>query len=380
MDPIKNTPKDHFGLDQEINLKEELRKYSSFWPWFVVGITLAIFASFLYLRYTPLTFQTIAKVRILDEKESLELPSASSLFSQSKINLENEIEGIKSYPILEEVSNRLNLHANLYAVGHIKSSRLTQFPFDFELKPSTGSSEQTGTYLIEFTSSGLEVFKTKLDSLYQFDAFQTKGISHDLPFDIVWDESAASRDVNESYRLELTPVSMSVNLLKKRLSISGVGKKSEIISIGLVHHNREYSENVVNTLIEVYNQDGVDDRQLVHKRTIDFINERFITLGYELDSIEMDKESFKLENNLVDISTDATISLESRSKSDEELFEINNQILLAELLLESSSTEHEYSLIPSNIGLEDLSINLLISEYNKFILEYNKLIQSGGGE
>ena len=100
MDPLKNNPQDRFEMEQDLNLKEELRKYTSFWPWFVLGIMLAIVSSFLYLRYTPLTYQTTAKVRILDEKEGLELPSASNLFSQSKINLENEIEGIKSYPIL----------------------------------------------------------------------------------------------------------------------------------------------------------------------------------------------------------------------------------------------------------------------------------------
>jgi capsular exopolysaccharide synthesis family protein len=378
MDPLKNTSQNRFEIEQEINLKEELRKYSGFWPWFVLGITLAIFTSFLYLRYTPITYQTIAKVRILDEKESLELPSASSLFSQSKINLENEIEGLKSYPILEEVSNRLNLHANFYAVGHIKSSRLTEFPFAFELKPSAKSFKQTGTYLIEFNSSGLEVFTTNLDSLYQFDAFQTKGISHDLPFEIVWDESAVSRDENESYRLELTPVSTSVNDLKKVLSISTVGKKSEIISIGQQSENTEYAESIINALIEVYNQDGVDDRRLVHKHTIDFINERFVSLGYELDSIEFDKQSFKLENNLVDITTDAGISLELRSKSDQELFQIENQIGLSELLMQTASNEATFSLYPSNIGLENVSINALIDDYNQKILTRNNLVRSGG--
>jgi len=378
MDPLKSNPQDRFEMEQDINLKEELRKYTSFWPWFVLGIMLAIVSSFLYLRYTPLTYQTSAKVRILDEKEGLDLPTANTLFSQSKINLENEIEGIKSYPILEEVSNRLNLHANFYAVGHIKSSRLTEFPFAFELKPSAESSEQTGMYLIEFKSSGLEIFSPQLDSIINFDAYQTKGTNHDLPFDIVWNESAVSSDVSESYRLELTPMSTSVNHLKEILSISAVGKQSEIISIGLQSENTEYAEFIINTLIEVYNQDGVDDRRLVHKRTIDFINERFVSLGYELDSIEFDKQSFKLENNLVDITADAGISLELRSKSDQELFQIENQIGLSELLIQTASSGADFSLYPSNIGLENGSINALIDDYNEQILTRKNLVQSGG--
>ena len=378
MESSKISTHDSFDIDKDINLKEELRKYTSFWPWFILGITLAIISSFLYLRYAPLSFQTSAKVRILDEKESLELPSASNLFSQSKINLENEIEGVKSYPILEEVSNRLNLHANLFAVGHVKSSRLTEFPFAFELKSGTEDINLSNNYLVEFKSSSLEIYSTAQDSVYQFDAYQTKSTKHDLPFDIVWNESEVSKDPNESYRLELVPVYKSVNRLKNILSINPVGKKSEIISIGLKSENTEYAENIINTLIDVYNQDGVNDRRLVHKRTIDFINERFVSLGFELDSIEFDKQSFKLENNLVDISADAGISLELRSKSNQELFQIENQIALSELLLETTSNEIKFSLYPSNIGLENNSVNGLIEDYNEKILTRNNLVQSGG--
>jgi len=378
MDPLKNYPQDRPEMEQDLNLKEELRKYTSFWPWFVLGIILSITISFLYLRYTPLNYQTIAKVRILDMEEGLELPSASNLFSQSKINLENEIEGIKSYPILKEVSNRLNLQANFYGVGHIKSSRLTQFPFVFELKHGVKDINLSNTYLVEFKSSGLEVYSTVEDMVYQFDTYQTKSARHDLPFDIVWSKSEASEDPNESYRLELVPVSKSVNHLKNTLIINPVGKKSEIISISLQSENTEYAESIINKLIEVYNQDGVNDRRLVHKRTIEFINERFISLGYELDSIEFDKQSFKLENNLVDISADAGISLELRSKSNQELFQIENQIALSELLLETTSNETKFSLFPSNIGLENNSVNGLIEDYNEKILTRNNLIQSGG--
>ena len=123
---MKNIPQNNFDLDRDIKLKDEFRKYIAFWPWFVVGIIISIITSFLYLRYTPINYITDAKIRVLDEKESMDLPTASNLFSQSKINIENEIEGIKSYPILEKVSNQTNLYANFYAVGHIKSSRLTQ--------------------------------------------------------------------------------------------------------------------------------------------------------------------------------------------------------------------------------------------------------------
>ena len=43
-------------------------------------------------------------------------------------------------------------------------------------------------------------------------------------------------------------------------------------------------------------------------KTIDFINDRFISLQSELDSIELKNKFFKFDNNLVNIETDASLS------------------------------------------------------------------------
>ena len=60
--------------------------------------------AYFFNRYTPKVYDTTAKIQILDKKQSsMEMPSAEDLFSNSKINLENEIEILKSSPILERL-------------------------------------------------------------------------------------------------------------------------------------------------------------------------------------------------------------------------------------------------------------------------------------
>ena len=78
-----------------------------------------------------------------------------------------------------------------------------------------------------------------------------------------------------------------------------VGTESDIILLEMDNENAAYSEIVLNTVIDVFNQDGVSDRQMIHKRTIDFVNERYIMLSNELDSIEIEKQFYKLNNNLI---------------------------------------------------------------------------------
>jgi uncharacterized protein involved in exopolysaccharide biosynthesis len=101
MENIKNT------IDTEgIKIKELFFNYLMYWKWFVVGAVLSFFVAYTYLRYTPNVYQTTAKIKVLDNsKGAMKLPSdITSLFSNSKVNIDNEIEVIKSHRLMELVA------------------------------------------------------------------------------------------------------------------------------------------------------------------------------------------------------------------------------------------------------------------------------------
>ena len=49
----------------------------------------------------------------------------------------------------------------------------------------------------------------------------------------------------------------------------------------------------INKLVSEFDLDGISDRQLVYKRTIDFVDSRFNFLYEELNEIENKKQNFK---------------------------------------------------------------------------------------
>ena len=102
---------DSSGFD----FKMEFFKYLRYWPWFLVSLLFFLTASFLYLRYTPKTYSTSAKIKILDEGGGLELPTSALVINRSNINLQNETVLLTSFRILENVVDELNLTEN-YAI------------------------------------------------------------------------------------------------------------------------------------------------------------------------------------------------------------------------------------------------------------------------
>ena len=198
---------------------------------------------------------------------------------------------------------------------------------------------------------------------------------HNLPFEI--EKIKKSFTPNTTYYVSLEPVDMAVKQLKKTLTIEKTGRSSDILLLNIKSSNPNFAQNVINELIQVFNNDGIKDRQSIHKRTIDFVNDRYLYLSLELDSIERRKQTFKHKNKLVDLKTNATLSLEKSSISEEKLLANESQLFVTRSLLESLS-KLNYDLLPSNLGVESAEVNSLINTYNINVLEYNKLILSAG--
>jgi capsular exopolysaccharide synthesis family protein len=366
------------NIEGQVDIKKEIFKYLFFWRWFVLSITICLLASFFYIKYSHDIYSTSAKIKILDKKESsLELPSASDLFSNNKINLENEMELLSSYTILTKVIQKQNLNTNFYSVGDIMTSRLTHFPFQFEQVILNDSIQEELEFYIHLNNEGIEINDINNDTNYLFNTNSTYTIPHSLPFNISWDKTRALFSDDEIYKVVFSTTKNTVSRLKRSLSLTRLGEESDIILLNTENESSEYSKVVLNTLIDVFNQDGVSDRQMIHKRTIDFVNERYIILSNELDSIEIQKKLYKLNNNLIDITANSSLSLELSSKSDQRLLDLENQIAIAKLLDESFK-KNNYDLLPANIGINNSKINFLIKDFNNIILEHKNLIISAG--
>ena len=378
MNQFSNFDFNQIDSEENFDFKKEFFKYFSFWKYFLGASILLLITAFIYLRYTSKVYTSTAKIKVLDKKESsLELPSAEDLFSHSKINLENEVEVLKSYPILEEVVRNLNLTTSFVAIGDIMESLEVTVPFEYSSERVADSITKE-EYRLNITDGGLEVIDyNNDDKTYLFKEFSTYKATHDLPFEIHNIDKGIWSGNYEGFDIIFQPINDIVASLKKNIIIESVGKESEIISLSLKSTNKEYAQNVINELIKVFNKDGIQDRQLIHKRTIDFVNDRYSYLSMELDSIEIVKQLYKVDNNLVDLSANSAISLEQSFRSEENIFSLENQISVTNLLI-STLNNSDLELLPANIGIENAEINSLIFNYNQTILERKKLILSAG--
>lgn len=366
--------------EEQFDIKKALGKYLRYWPWFLGAIAMCLVLAFFYLRYAPVVFESVAKIKILDDSKQLNISvdPLSILNGNSKINMDNEIEVIESYRILSQVVGEMDLDVTYSVVGTLKTTEIWNAPFFVAKEFPKDSLKKPLTYIVSVNENEF-VFEDAEGHTKTVSPNQIGGPDIHFPINITLldaENIAAYRD--KTYRVDIHPVKDVVLHLIEEMKVEATNKNSEILTLSLRGENPERNERILNKIIETFNEDGILDRQLVSKRTVDFTDERIVALSGELSNIEEKKEAFQRNNDLSYIEADAGMSIQKKSIAEDEVNKLQTQIELSKLLNESLSDQGDYGLLPADIGLENNGINSLVSNYNRIALERQKLAASAG--
>ncbi|GLB48672.1 GumC family protein [Neptunitalea lumnitzerae] len=366
--------------DTTIDIKEILFRYLSFWPWFVLSCMISLVCAFVYIYYTPNVYNSEAKIKVIDDSNEMEVAfDYRSLLGGSRINLDNEIAVLTSFRLLDRVVDSLDLDVRYRAEGKIKSAELFKAPFVVEkIEPENGG-DVSGLFTINLKPDHFEITDVE-DLVYKVP--YTDNNVEGLPFtiDLLREVDNVEKYFETKYLVYLTTNKRAVLSLRGGLNVRPTTQESEILTLSLAGENPRRTEEILNTIVYEFNLDGVRDRQLVSKRTIDFIDSRFSGLVEELDSIEVEKEDYKKNSDLSFIEADVQATIEKRAALDDQYYTLQTQISLVKLLKDSLEEEPEFSLLPADIGIENPSVNTQVTEYNALVLNRQKLLDVGAGE
>lgn len=367
--------------NNNFSIEQEIAKYIAFWKWIVLSVIIALVVCFFYLRYATDVYQTSAKIKILDNSNTaFKLPTDNiSIFGNNEINKANEIVIMKSSRIIGAVVDHLDLTTEIYGAGLIKSNELWKEDIPFRViwaKEKDSLIEKQVSFQIVLSKNGYEIKGN--DKEYKFG--QTN-FSSSIPFKLIIKNKSFLKSVSKKeYQIILKTRKSVVQSLSDAIIIDYVAKESDILSLTLNGFNKEKISDIIDALIGVFNQDGIQDRQLVSKKTIEFVDGRFKQLFSELDDIETSKANFKKERGFSYIESDAGVFMQNNYDSKSKVLFSNTQIALAKLMLDAVNKSKGLELLPSNIGIENAEVNGLLANYNEQVLKRNKLLLDGGGE
>ena len=363
----------------------EIFRYISFWPYFLISLIIFLGIAHIYLRYADYTFKTNAVIEILDKAQDSEmaLPTAMTVFNRSMINLSNEIGVLNSFKIHLKTVKEIDANVRYFSVGNLKTSEVHKsewfFDYNLDFKIDTDTISNPTKYIISFSDNNLEISEVDNDENilinYKFKGLTTSLINHKLPFNLDIN-GVENIDGDDRILIIDTPESIATSR-KNSIIILPATKSSDQLDLEMNYINPKISEDYLNALMIEFDRDGIIDRQLEYKRTIDFVDSRSIFLSRELQQIENNKQKYKEDNNLYDIISDASVNIQQKFKYSDELFSAISQKGLLELL-DIAIEENQFGLMPINIGINNTNINEIIRDYNILVKQRDRFMVSAG--
>lgn len=382
----QQTVEDQKGED----IKQIILQYLRYWPWFILSIAIALSVAFVYIRYSPNIFKTSSKIKILKEQEGLDLKGlqgSSPLFDMNKVNLENEIQILKSRRLAKKVVKSLDLQNRFYKSGTIKSFEIwkNQVPFIVDWSVADSSDYKSLPLMtLKFKSqNSFELSEADTDFKMSAQIGDTIYIDHQSFNDVkfIIDNNPFYKgdfmELNgESFNFRKTKLDQTVTSLVGGLSTEIVDERADIITLVVQGENHRKNEDILDELMQQFNQDGVDDNRLIAKRTQDFVEERLEFLVKELDTVESGIVNYKTSNELINIESNTEALFGKVNSSEMKVFEIETQLEIINEFKKLLNQQDEVDLLPANLGIESSEVNSLTKAYNELVLERNEIMVS----
>lgn len=187
------------------------------------------------------------------------------------------------------------------------------------------------------------------------------------------DSTSAVIPLNMTIRT--TGYSRAAEEFAKKLIVDIPSKLADVVSLSYECDNRQLATDMLQALIDEYNNRGVEIKRARDIQTLKFLDERLGRLTGELSESELDIEQFKQENRLSDLQAEAQYMLGERAAVDQELLkaETNAQVLqITKDFIDDPA--NSYSFIPA-LGLGE-SETEAIAAYNDLIMQRINLEKS----
>ena len=368
--------------DDFIRIQDLWSMFVPKWYWFAISLFSTLTIAVLYLLSTPPIYTRTAAILVKDNSKSSSSTSAMNDFSdlgifKSNTNINNELLTLKSPTLMTEVVNRLGLNetftirkglknVDLYKVSPVTITFCDKIevPLSFTIKFSS----KEAFAISELEISGEDIGETL--SAQMGDSIQTSaGIMIVSPT-----QEFTDAFIGTSIRYVRGSVRAAVDTYSNALVAELGNEDATIINLSINDTSIRKAEDILNTLIEVYNENWIRDKNQIAVSTSQFISDRLGAIESELGHVDEKISSYKSEHLLPDVQAASSLYMAQSAENNKELSTLNNQLSTAQYIRRELNTKQLDQTLPANSGIVSANIETQISEYNNLVLDRNRLI------
>ncbi len=357
-----------YEAENSPSMRLVLMRYVRQWKWFVLSVLLAGIGAYAYLQFQTPIYRTQTSLLIKDDKKGLSEESILKeidILAPKKV-IENEMEILKSYALMNKVVGKMGLDVQYFHPTSTGNREIyDSAPFRLIVEKADPVIYDTKLEIVPVGASRVRIN----DELY------TTNQPLQTPYGQLRVQTRKPlQPTNEAIVVRVLPRATAVDRYLDNLTVEPSSKASTVLQMTLLDAVPRKSEAILNNLISEYNKAAVVDKNIVAANTLNFIEERLRLIVGELTAVEKGVESFKSSEGITDLSSQAQLFLETVKENDTELNQATiqlNTINGIEAYVESKSNSRGAA--PATLGLSDPVLIGLIGKLSELELQRDQL-------
>ena len=369
--------------EESLSIVDMLMVCLRHWPWFILSVLLCMGAATLYLLHTPKTFTRTTSILVKssgNKSNDIRLIEALGVNNISS-DIADEIVAIHSPAVVYDLVKRLRLDFSYYRPGFFRDDVLyaTTLPVEVEID----SLEDNTTASFQLTLNG-DGSATLIDIVLRGETVETPcrvavGKKCKSPLGVITVKPTLyyKKDQQADILVRRTGFNAAASRYGGMITASLQPGTRNIIDVRCVDTSIPRAENILKTVVNIYNENWVQNRNQVSVSTNEFIKERLAVIESELGDVEGTIASYKSSHGMLSVEQAASQAVGKEAAADQQRQAISNQLYMIRYVRNYvSDPSHAKQLMPASTGIGNSAIEGQIAAYNNRILERNNLVSN----
>lgn len=375
-----------------VRLSDVIKITLHHWPWIVLSVVVCVsLATFYVLRSQP-TYKRFSQIVIKDDSGGSSLGSQLSAFAGmgmlgSSTNIRDEINKLQSPDLMETVVRRLNLDMNYSLPGkfHDKIVYGDSLPVVVTLSDFTDA--DAASFKLEVAKNGDITLSDVVRSTERnpepvmFDFVQKAPIKFGIPAKtplgqfLVTTGPAYVPGQEYTVMVDRQPIIAAANDYSGKIDIQLQDQWANTIEFTAVDNDLQRADDLLTNMVKVYNENWIQNQNETSKSTNKFISERLVAIERDLSGVDSDIADYQSTNLVPDLVLTTTRYMQTDQKAEELVLNLNNRLQVTKFLKQYlDNPANRNTVLPANVGIESPAIEKQIAEYNKQLLERDRLV------
>ena len=365
-----------------------VRKYKRYWWLFLLSLLACMTLAFAYLKYAKRVYN-IKSVVLVAQDENSDGIGANLLKSMKLMGQGNKVDDemivFSSQELCTQVVQQLKLNCSyLEDRGWLKPSKdhYNTSPIVVLAPEEMFDTLSTVTFRIDVDKRGKADIKARSGNTKLADL---KDVA--LPATVKTSYGVFGIQLTKNFKqgkpcyikASLAGNQLRGEALNRRIKVKLVTKKSNGIDLTLAETNKSRGKDILNKLMELYNERGQKEKDEQAINTAKFIDERLALIYKGLTSSEADIEAFRRRNNMINVELQMKNTMAKQEMADRAIIKLETDKRLLGMVKDFvNDPANRHSFIPFDVDSSAASGS--IKTYNNLLVKRQELEQSAKGD